>query len=54
MFNIRMDKNKEPFKRSDLKNLFQHDMDEERQERRQAGLRERAKCTVVRTVIGSG
>jgi putative hemolysin len=33
VFNVRMDKNKEAFKRSDLKNLFQQNMDEERQER---------------------
>ena len=33
VFNIRVDKIKEPFKRSDLKNLFQQDMDEEKQER---------------------
>ncbi len=33
IFNIRLDKNKEPLKRSDLKNLFHQDMDEERQER---------------------
>ena len=33
IFNVRLDKNKEPFKRSDLKNLFQQNMDEERQER---------------------
>jgi putative hemolysin len=33
VFNIRLDKNKEAFKRSDLKNLFQHDIDEEKQER---------------------
>ena len=33
VFNIRLDKNKEPINRSDLKNLFQHREDEERQER---------------------
>ncbi len=33
VFNIRLDKNKEPFKRSDLKYLFHQNMDEERQER---------------------
>jgi CBS domain containing-hemolysin-like protein len=33
VFNIRLDKMKEPFKRSDLKNLFQQNVDEERQER---------------------
>jgi len=33
VFNVRLDKHKEPFKRSDLKNLFQHSIDEERQER---------------------
>jgi CBS domain containing-hemolysin-like protein len=33
VFNIRLDKNKEAFKRSNLKNLFQQTMDEERQER---------------------
>ncbi len=33
VFNVRVDKEKEPFKRSDLKNLFQQDMDEEKQER---------------------
>lgn len=33
VFNIRVDKTKEPFNRSDLKNLFQHRGDEERQER---------------------
>ncbi|MBC7948432.1 MAG: HlyC/CorC family transporter [Chitinophagaceae bacterium] len=33
VFNVRVDKLKEPFKRSDLKNLFHHDMDEEKQER---------------------
>jgi CBS domain containing-hemolysin-like protein len=33
VFNVRVDKLKEPFKRSDLKNLFQQDMDEEKQER---------------------
>jgi putative hemolysin len=33
VFNIRVDKNKEPFSRSDLKNLFQQDIDEEKQER---------------------
>ncbi|HEX5654825.1 MAG TPA: hemolysin family protein [Chitinophagaceae bacterium] len=33
VFNVRVDKDKEPFKRSDLKNLFQQNMDEEKQER---------------------
>lgn len=33
VFNIRLDKMKEPFKRSDLKNLFQQNGDDERQER---------------------
>ncbi len=33
VFNMRVDKEKEPFKRSDLKNLFQQNMDEEKQER---------------------
>jgi putative hemolysin len=33
IFNVRVDKEKEPFKRSDLKNLFQQEMDEEKQER---------------------
>jgi len=33
VFSIRLDKMKEPFKRSDLKNLFQQNVDEERQER---------------------
>jgi putative hemolysin len=33
IFNIRLDKSKEPINRSDLKNLFQHKDDEERQER---------------------
>ncbi|MGQ0739599.1 MAG: hemolysin family protein [Bacteroidota bacterium] len=33
VFNIRLDKNKEPINRSDLKNLFQPREDEERQER---------------------
>ena len=33
VFNIRFDKSKEPLKRSDLKNLFQEDMDEEKRER---------------------
>jgi putative hemolysin len=33
IFNLRLDKHKEPFKRSDLKYLFQQDVDEERQER---------------------
>jgi CBS domain containing-hemolysin-like protein len=33
VFNVRLDKNKEAFKRSDLKHLFQHTADEERQER---------------------
>jgi CBS domain containing-hemolysin-like protein len=33
VFNVRVDKLKEPFKRSDLKNLFQQNVDEERQER---------------------
>jgi CBS domain containing-hemolysin-like protein len=33
VFNVRVDKLKEPFKRSDLKNLFQQDLDEEKQER---------------------
>ncbi len=33
IFNIRLDKTKEAFKRSDLKNLFHQNMDEERQER---------------------
>jgi len=33
VFNLRLDKNKEPFNRSDLKNLFHQDMDEEKQER---------------------
>ena len=33
VFNIRLDKNKEAFKRSDLKNLFQQEIDEEKQER---------------------
>ncbi len=33
VFNIRLDKNKEAFKQSDLKHLFRHDADDERQER---------------------
>ncbi len=33
VFNVRFDKNKEAFKRSGLKNLFQHTIDEEKQER---------------------
>jgi putative hemolysin len=33
VFNVRVDKDKESFKRSDLKNLFQQEMDEEKQER---------------------
>lgn len=33
VFNIRLDKNKEPFNRSDLKNLFQKQADEEKVER---------------------
>jgi len=33
VLNVRVDKEKEPFKRSDLKNLFQASMDEEKQER---------------------
>jgi CBS domain containing-hemolysin-like protein len=33
VFSIRVDKLKEPFKRSDLKNLFQQSMDDEKQER---------------------
>jgi len=33
IFNIRLDKTKEPFNRSDLKNLFHPNMDEEKQER---------------------
>lgn len=33
VFNIRLDKNKEPFNRSDLKNLFQKQADEEKLER---------------------
>jgi CBS domain containing-hemolysin-like protein len=33
VFNIRLDKNKEPINRSDLKNLFQPRQDDERQER---------------------
>ena len=33
LFNVRFDKSKEAFKRSDLKNLFQQSMDEEKQER---------------------
>jgi len=33
VFNIRLDKNKEPFKRSDLKHLFQQNIDEEKQDR---------------------
>jgi magnesium and cobalt exporter, CNNM family len=33
IFNLRLDKNKEPFDRSDLKNLFHQNMDEEKQER---------------------
>jgi putative hemolysin len=33
VFNVRVDKLKEPFKRSDLKNLFQQNFDEEKQER---------------------
>lgn len=33
VFNVRVDKLKEPFKRSDLKNLFQQNIDDERQER---------------------
>ncbi|HEY6504793.1 MAG TPA: CNNM domain-containing protein, partial [Chitinophagaceae bacterium] len=33
VFNVRVDKLKEPFKRSDLKNFFQQNRDEERQER---------------------
>jgi CBS domain containing-hemolysin-like protein len=32
VFNVRVDKQKEPFKRSDLKNLFQQNVDEKRQE----------------------
>ena len=33
VFNIRVDRNKEAFKRSDLKNLFHQNIDEEKQER---------------------
>ena len=33
VFNVRIDKNKEAFRRSDLKNLFEQNMDEEKQER---------------------
>jgi CBS domain containing-hemolysin-like protein len=33
VFNVRVDQLKEPFKRSDLKNLFQQNKDDERQER---------------------
>jgi CBS domain containing-hemolysin-like protein len=33
VLNVRVDKQKEPFKRSDLKNLFQQNLNEERQER---------------------
>jgi putative hemolysin len=33
VFNVRVDTLKEPFKRSDLKNLFHQDIDEEKQER---------------------
>ncbi|MBS1621796.1 MAG: HlyC/CorC family transporter [Bacteroidetes bacterium] len=33
IFNVRFDKTKEAFKRSDLKNLFQQNIDEEKQER---------------------
>jgi len=33
VLNIRLDKNKEPFNRSDLKNLFHQNLDEEKQER---------------------
>lgn len=33
VLNVRVDKDKEPFKRSDLKNLFQQSVDEEKQER---------------------
>jgi CBS domain containing-hemolysin-like protein len=33
VFNVRVDKLKEPFKRSDLKNLFQQNKDDEKQER---------------------
>ena len=33
LFNVRLDKTKEPFNRSDLKNLFHSNMDEEKQER---------------------
>lgn len=33
VFNIRLDKNKEPFNRSDLKNLFYQNVDQEKQER---------------------
>jgi len=33
VFNVRVDKLKEPFKRSDLKNLFHQNIDDERQER---------------------
>jgi putative hemolysin len=33
VFNVRVDKLKEPFKRSDLKNLFQQNVDNEKQER---------------------
>lgn len=33
VFNVRVDKQKEPFKRSDLKNLFQQNKDDEKQER---------------------
>lgn len=33
VFNVRVDKLKEPFKRNDLKNLFQQHIDEEKQER---------------------
>ncbi len=33
VFNFRLDKNKEPFNRNDLKNLFHQNIDEEKQER---------------------
>jgi putative hemolysin len=33
LFNVRVDRLKEPFKRRDLKNFFQQDIDEEKQER---------------------
>ncbi len=44
VFNVRIDKHKEPLSHSELKNLFQQDIDEERQDRQYPAS---GKCTGV-------